>query len=154
MTSKHQQSLVNKILVQFRFAWGKAARLSGQSGGFECRRSRFTTHYSSFHANTWVRRKVYNVLKSLLNLPFKSESFLWLSKSSFLVSLSLPVKQLLRVKVLMKRNFLLACSKKLSKWWRTTFILLWWHSWLPSYSRFWFMQIRGLVTSQNGHKIM
>ena len=54
----------------------------------------------------------------------------------------------------MTRIFLLFSSKELWKWWRMALILLWCHSWLPSYSGFWFMQIRWLVTSQQGHKVV
>ena len=50
----------------------------------------------------------------------------------------------------MTRNFLLAYSKELSKWWKIAFIVFGKHFWLPSYSRFWFMQIRLLVTSHRG----
>jgi len=57
-----------------------------------------------------------------------------------------------KIKVSMKRNFLLSNSKELWEWWGVAFVLLWWHSRLPSYSRFWFMQIRWLVTSQSGVK--
>ena len=56
-------------------------------------------------------------------------------------------------KVPMKRNFLLSYSEEVSKWWRMAFILLWQQSWLQSYSRFWFRQIRWLVTSYCGHKV-
>ena len=57
------------------------------------------------------------------------------------------IRLMVVVKLPMKCNFLLAYLKELSKWWRMAFILLWYHPWLPSYSRFWFMQIRWLVTS-------
>lgn len=53
----------------------------------------------------------------------------------------------LSLKVCMTPKFSLAWSGELSKWWRATFILLWWHSWLLRCSGFWFVQVGRLVTS-------
>ena len=81
---------------------------------------------------------IINKLKSKIKkIIFKMKAF----QFSLLLGKTNQLSWQKHIKVPMTRIFLLSSSKELSKWWRMVFILLWQHSWLPSCSRFWFMQI-------------